>query len=221
MGAAAIPWILSAISAGATLYDNQQTARRQDDELSQMLTKQSLRQGEADQAVADALRERSESTAAQDRQQASSQYLDQVRAAQSNATRGLGQVGAVSNAYQQSANDAAMGVGDYAAKTANLMARIDAPAMQRQREDVASADLSTALGLIRRKSLGDDYLSRMRLARIKPNAAISALGSVAGSAAGAYSGGGAGASSAAMGGLGQFGSEAGNWFSDPALWRTA
>ena len=221
MGAAAIPWILSAVSAGATMYNNQQTAKKQDNELAQMLNKQSLRQGEADQAVADALRERSESTAAQDRQQAGSQYLDQVRAAQANATHGLGQVGAVSNAYQQSANDAAMGVGDYAAKTAGLMARIDAPAMQRQREDAASNELNTALGLIRRKSVGDDYLSRMRLARIKPNAAISALSSVAGGAAGAFSGGGGGASSAAMGGLGQFGSEAGNWFSDSSLLRTA
>lgn len=220
MGAAALPLILTAASAGAEMYNNQQVARNQQEEMTRSLTKQSIRQGEADQAVSEALRERAVSSADQDRQDAGSQYLDQVRAAQANATKGLGQVGAVSNAYQQSANDAALGVGDYAAKTADLMARIDAPVMQRQREDASANRLGTALSLVRRNAAGDDYLARLRLARIQPNAALTAASRVAGAAAGAYGGGG-GLGGAAQGGISQFGSEAGSWFSDPSLWRTS
>jgi hypothetical protein len=178
MGAAAIPFILSAVSAGASMYNNQQVARKQDDELSRRLTMQSQRQGDADQAVAEALRARSDSTAAQDRQQAGGQYLDQVRAAQANATRGLGQVGAVSNAYQQQANDAALGVSDYSQQTADLMARIDAPSLQRQREARNDSRLALDLDQISRRSRTDDYLSQLRMQMIRPNAALE-LGSAA------------------------------------------
>lgn len=212
-------------SAAANHYNNEQVAKKQDNILAGQIKQQGVRQAEADQAISEALRERTQSTGEQDRASAASQYLDQVRAAQANATQGLGQRGAVSSAYQQSANDAALGIGDYADKTANLMARIDAPMQQRQREAMAADQLQSNLGLIGRKSAGDDYLAQLRLRSVRPNpwlsAAASLMGGAAQGVAGRAAAAGGGMSGAAAGSTQNFGSNAGSWFSDPSLWRTA
>lgn len=190
MGAAALPLIMTAASAGMQMYNNQQVAKQQDNELARRLQQQSQRQGEADHSISEAMRARAASTADQERQAVGSQYLDQVRAAQANASRGLGQAGAVSDAYQQQAADAALGISDYADKTASLMARIDAPAMQRQREAMGDARLALDLDQIARRSRGDDYLSQLRMQMIRPNEALQ-LGSAAlGAGAGYMSGSG-------------------------------
>ncbi|KRG39092.1 hypothetical protein ARC78_14835, partial [Stenotrophomonas pictorum JCM 9942] len=168
-----IPMVMAGLSAGVNYNEQRKTAKRQDNILAGQIQQNSVRQAEADRAVGDALRDRSLSSAEQERASTGNQYLDQVRAAQASATQGLGQAGAVSNAYRQAANDAALGVGDYAAKTAGLMARIDAPTQQRQREAVASEQLRTDLGLIGRKSSGDDFISQLKLRNVRPNPWVS------------------------------------------------
>lgn len=216
--AAWVPWALAAFGAGAGVVNQRNVEKRQDDILSRQITQNMARQQESDRAVADTLRERAASSSEQDRQASNVTYLDAVRAAQAQATRGLGQAGAVSSAYQQAANDAALGVGDYAQRTAGLMARLDAPALQREREGLDADRLRSRLGQIGRASDSDDYLARLRLQMVRANPWLAAAGNLATGAAGAMAGGG-GAAASAGGGLSQFGSEASDWFSNPALWR--
>jgi len=179
-------------SAAANHYNNQQVAKKQDNIVAGQIRQQGVRQQEADQAIAEAMRERAAQGAENERAAIGSQYLDQVRAAQANAQRGLGQVGAVSRAYQQDASDAALGIGDYGARTADLMARIDAPAQQRQREGIADARVAMDLDQIGRRSRADDYLANLRLRGVQRNPWIDLASSLMGAGAGfaAQSGGG-------------------------------
>ena len=183
MGVAA-PIIMSLASAAMTQYNNQQVAKKQDNILAQQLQRNALRQQEADQAVGDTIRERATQGGEGERASIGAQYLDQVRAAQSNAQRGLGQVGAVSNAYQQDANNAALGIGDYGAQMSDLMARIDAPTQQRQREGIADAQTAMDLDQIGRRSRADDYLANLRLQGVQRNPWLDLASSAMGIGAG-------------------------------------
>ncbi|KIQ21547.1 hypothetical protein [Xanthomonas campestris] len=133
------------------------------------------------------LADRTTSDAANERGTAATQYLQQVRAAQGAASNGLRQAGAVSDAYQQQSNDAALGIADYGSSVANLMARIDAPQQQRQREAIESAQLGTDLGMIGRRSANDDFLTKLKLQSVRPNPWLAAAGQTASGAAGAWS----------------------------------
>lgn len=187
-----IPLALSALSAGANYYNTRQTQKKQDNILAGQIRQQGVRQQEADQAIAEAMRERAAQGAESERSAIGSQYLDQVRAAQANAQRGLGQVGQVSRAYQVDANNAALGIGDYGARTADLMARIDAPAQQRQREGTADARVAMELDQIGRRSRADDYLAQLRLRGVQRNPWVDLASGLMSAGAGfaAQSGGG-------------------------------
>ena len=180
----AVPIIMSLASAAMTQYNNQQVAKKQDNILAQQLQRNALRQQEADQAVGDTIRERATQGGEGERASIGAQYLDQVRAAQSNAQRGLGQVGAVSNAYQQDANNAALGIGDYGAQMSDLMARIDAPMAQRQRESISAGRLSSDLDQIGRRGRSDDYLTQLRLQGVRGNPWLDLASSAMGIGAG-------------------------------------
>ena len=179
-------------SAAANHYNNQQVAKKQDNILAGQIRQQGVRQQEADQAIANVMQQRASQGAEGERGAIGGQYLDQVRAAQANAQRGLGQVGAVSRAYQQDANDAALGIGDYGAKTAGLMARIDAPTQQRQREGISDARVAMDLDQIGRRSRADDYLAQLRLQGVRRNPWVDLASGLMGMGAGfaAQSGGG-------------------------------
>ena len=196
MGVAA-PIIMSLASAAMTQYNNQQVAKKQDNILAQQLQRNALRQQEADQAVGDTIRERATQGGEGERASIGAQYLDQVRSAQSNAQRGLGQVGAVSNAYQQDANNAALGIGDYGAQMSDLMARIDAPMAQRQRESISAGRLSSDLDQIGRRGRSDDYLTQLRLQGVRGNPWLELGAAGLGAAAGAMSSSGWGQESLA------------------------
>jgi len=179
----------TALGAGANYYNTRQTEKRQDSELARQIAARSKLQGEADTAVGRLLASRAASDASGERAATSNQYLDQVRQAQSAATAGLRQRGAVSDAYEQSARDAALGISDYGAATANLMARIDAPTQMRQREALENAQLGSDLGLLARRGSGQDYLSQLRLQGIRRNPWIDAASQLASGASGAIAGG--------------------------------
>lgn len=178
----------TALSAGANYYNGKQTAKRQDNELAKQIRQRSQLQGEADTAVNRLLAQRAASDSGGERAATANQYLDQVRQAQGAATAGLQQRGAVSDAYRQSANDAALGIGDYGATAANLMSRIDAPMQQRQREGVENAQLGSDLGRVARRSSGQDYLGQLRLQGIRRNPWLDAFSQLASGASTAVAG---------------------------------
>lgn len=189
-------WIATAIAvigAGVSYHNTEQTQKRQDNEIGLQIQQQSKRQEQADREVQDLIAERAASDGGNARRSTLDAYLSRVRAAQGAATGGLQQVGGVSSAYQAAANDAALGISDYANNAASLMSRIDAPTRLRQQEALQSADLSSRLGLIANQASGDDFLSRLRLQGIRRNPGLDAFSQVASAYAGAMGGGGGGA----------------------------
>jgi hypothetical protein len=186
---------LALLGGGLNYVNQRNVAKSQDREAAAQIRQQSRRQDEADRAVTDLLAQRAVSDGASERGSISQQYLQQARAAQAAATRGLGQSGAVSDAYRTAANDAALGVSDYGQTAATLMGRIDAPQQRRTREALEEGDLQTRLGLIGRQSQADDFLSRLRLQSVQQNPWLSAAAQAANGAA----------SGIAMNGLPDFG----------------
>lgn len=192
-------WVATAIAiigAGVSYHNGEQTKKRQDNELGRQIQQRSERQQDADKEVMDTVADRAGNNGDAARSSMLDQYINQVRAAQGSATSGLQQVGGVSSAYRQAANDAALGISDYAGDTASLMSRIDAPVRQRQGEAQQNAQLSTALGLIGNRSASDDFLSQLRLQGIRRNAGLDAFSQVASAYAGAAGGGGGGGANA-------------------------
>jgi len=169
MGVAAIPYILAAASAGVQYQTQRSAAKQQDATLAQQIRQNAGRQKEASTAIDAAMQKRSSEDAGETRKATTDQYLQQVRAAQGQATNGLNQGGNVSEAYRQSAQDAALGIGDTAERTAELMGRIDAPALQRQREGQQTGQLGIDLNDLAQQGRGQDFLHQLRLARIQPN----------------------------------------------------
>ena len=192
-------WVATAIAiigAGVNYHNTEQTKKRQANELGRQIQQRSERQQDADKEIMDAVADRAGNNGDAARSSMLDQYINQVRAAQGSATSGLQQVGGVSSAYRQAANDAALGISDYAGDTASLMSRIDAPVRQRQGEAQQNAQLSTALGLIGSRSASDDFLSQLRLQGIRRNAGLDAFSQVASAYAGAAGGGGGGGANA-------------------------
>ncbi|GHH56071.1 hypothetical protein [[Pseudomonas] boreopolis] len=175
---------LGLLGGGLNYINQRNVVRAQDRQLASQIQRQAVRQEQADAAVNDLLAKRAVSTGEPERMSVGQQYLDQVRAAQAAASRGLNQSGAVSDAYRTAANDAALGIGDYGQTAANLMARIDAPRQQRVREGLEEGDLRSRLGLIGREAGADDYLSQLRLQSIRENPWLSVAAQVAQGAAG-------------------------------------
>jgi hypothetical protein len=188
-------WLATAaaiIGAGVSYHNGEQTRKRQDNELGRQIQQRSARQQEADKEVMDTVADRAGNNGDAARSSMLDQYINQVRAAQGSATSGLRQVGGVSNAYRQAANDAALGISDYAGDTASLMSRIDAPTVQRQGEAQQNAQLSSKLGLIGNRSISDDFLSNLRLQGIRRDPGMDAFSQIASIYAGAAAGGGGG-----------------------------
>lgn len=193
-------WVATAIAiigAGVNYHNTEQTKKRQDNELGLQIQQRAARQDEADKEVMKTVAERAANSGDSARSSMLDQYMNQVRAAQGSATTGLRQVGGVSDAYRQAANDAALGISDYAGDTASLMSRIDAPVRQRQGEAQQNAQLSTALSLIGNRSAGQDFLSNLRLQGIRRNPGLDAFVQVANAYAGSAGGGGGGSADTA------------------------
>ncbi len=194
-------WVATAvvlIGAAANQYNTHQTQKRQDNELGLQIQQRAARQNEADKEVMKTIADRAANDSNAGRSSMLDQYMNQVRSAQGAATTGLRQVGGVSDAYRQAANDAALGISDYAGDTADLMSRIDAPVRQRQGEQQQNAQLSTALSLIGNRSAGQDFLSNLRLQGIRRNPGLDAFVQVANAYAGAAGGGGGGADTSGL-----------------------
>jgi len=194
-----VPLVAAAVSAGATYYNTQRTAKKQDDALAAQIRASGERQRAADSKVNELIAQQGASTSADERASTLDQYMSQVRAQQGNATAGLNQVGAVSDAYKQSGADAALGIADYGGKVASLMSRMDAPALQRVNEAIAANRIAGDIDRIKRFSDGDDYLARLRLQGIQRNPLIDAAANVAGGYAKGW-GRNSGGAAAAFGG---------------------
>jgi hypothetical protein len=204
---------MAAVSTGASVYNTNRTARKQDQTLANQIRKQGEKQREADSKVNQLLDQREGSNADGERKGILAKFQEAIQNTGGNANAGLQQAGALSQAAKDGTADATLGIADYGSQVADLLSKIDAPAAQRQREENTNTRFGQEIGQIMRRSQGDDFLSQLQLQGITRNPWIDAGASALSGASGAMAGGGgrAGASAGGGGQWGAFGPSGGYW----------
>ena len=185
----AVMLALAAAAAGTQYYNTQKTAQRQDDAMAAQLRQQGKRQQDADAKVNELIAKTAASNPDAEKNDILGKYMQQMQVTGGNATNGLAQVGATSDAYKQSANNAALGIGDYGKHVAGLLSRMDAPAMQRNDERLDAARFESDLNRIKRFSAGDDFLAKLKYDQIRRNPYLDLASGLMSGAAGAMGGG--------------------------------
>lgn len=200
----------AAAAAGGTYYNTEHTAHRQDQQAAQSILNQSRIQKKADSRVDQTVQKLEGSTSADAKEARLNDYMNTLRENKAKLTNGLTPtIGG--SAFQTDSANAATGTQDNAAKTAGLMARMDAPGVQRQNEGFDYGNLASDLGQIGRQSQGQNFLDQLKLNAIRRNAKIDLGASLASAYAGSAAGGAGGAASgAASGGAGYGVGGAGN-----------
>lgn len=182
-------------SAGLNAYNTQRTARKQDNALADSIRNQSRKQREADARVQQEVESLQGSTSADEREAALTDYTNQLRTNRAAMDSGLTGQAYGSDAFKERGQEASGKVGEYADKSAGLMARIDAPAYQRLGEGFSRGRLATDVGLLAREASGQSFLDELRLRAIRRNPWMDAAASFLQSGAGMFGGGGASAAS--------------------------
>jgi hypothetical protein len=176
---------LSAAAAGAQAYNTRQTAKRQDNQLAAQIRADAAKQRQADEKTRALVQAQAKSSDADEKATALGKYTAAIRQAQGNADRPLQTVGNVSAAYKQAGSDAALGMGQYAGKIADLVSSIDAPTQQRENDKFITDRYVNDIDQISRAARGDDFLAQMKLRGIRRNPWIDAGASVLNGAGGA------------------------------------
>ena len=208
MGAAAVPIIAAVAAAGVSSYSASQAAKKRDKATAAGILKQGRTQREANAKISENLAELEQSRPDDERATRSSQIRDQLRREQSIALAGIQNTGggdAVTERAGQ-ARDTAVGFGDF---IGDNLAGVDAAGLQRQGEGFAQQDVSSALASLGRDSAQQDYLTRLRVAGIRPSPLLGLVSAGLSGYAGSGGGFGGGKSIAGSGGapsgLGSFG----------------
>ena len=184
--------------AGAALgaYNQNETAKKQDRQMAAQIRNQSAKQQSADAKIAAALTQQAGSNPQDEIAQQTNSYLETLRGGQQRGGFNTGP-GAYSDAYRSDVDAAGLALDQYGVDRAGLLARIDAPGLQRQNEGIQFDMLANDIRGIGREAKGQDYLDSLRLGAIRNNPWIDALatGMKAYGSAGAGGGGGGAASS--------------------------
>jgi hypothetical protein len=163
-----VPLLLTAASAGVSAYNTNKTAKKQDAVLADSIRNQKELQRQQDARVNEEVGNLSNSTMEESRAKRMDQFMQQLGRNRQVATAGLTQnVGG--DAFQSDAAAAAESVVAEGNDTAGLLARIDAPEMQRQGEAKGFGHLATDTDLLRRRSQGQQFLDELRLKKIRRN----------------------------------------------------
>lgn len=164
-----VPAVMSLVGAGVQQHNTQKTAKKQDSRLARQIADKGVKQREADTRTAQLIQQRAGSTDEAERSRGLAGLMEQMQRNKGNATNSMNAKGAVSDAYQRSAQDAALGATSYGGRIADLMSRIDAPGQQRQREAVDNVRFGQDIDQLKRRDVGDDFLHQMRLRGIQRN----------------------------------------------------
>lgn len=184
------------LATTANYENNRQVANRQDNELANSLRQQYSLQQKQNQQTQQLIQKTAQSSPDSARTNLLDQFMTKLKADNANAVRPLAQVGNVSGAYTQAANDAAQGLSTYGADKAGLLSAIDAPGLQRQAEAANLSRFGSGMNEIKRQSAADQFLSQMRLQAIRPNPWLTAVADGARAYGMARAGSGGGGSNA-------------------------
>lgn len=122
-------WITGALllaSAGAQQYNTAQVAEEQDDALAARLRRDAAHQRAADELTSKLIGKTARSDAEDEKAQSMGQFRQALRASRASATTPLGVAGNASDAYEEDATDAAMGISQYGEDQAGMLASMAA-----------------------------------------------------------------------------------------------
>lgn len=189
-------WVAVAVTAAAALtsaYNTRRTAQKQDRALAEGIRQQAKIQKRGNQQISDALSKLEKSRPGAEQASALEQYRQAIRGTEQQARSGQAVEG-LSEAYDEATRAGTATAQGNVGNIADLLSRIDAPGLQRQREAIGTADLGLNLSTLGRDAQGADFLSRMKAQNIRRNpwldAAAAAMNSYAGG--GGFSGGATG-----------------------------
>lgn len=185
-----VPLLLTGLSAGASAYNTNKTAKREDRALADSIRNQSAKQKQADARTLQEVSTLENSSSRDEETKRMDQYATQLRRNRGNMQGATLNTGVGGDAFTADAAQAMSGVDGYAGETADLMARADAPGMQRQGEGFGFGKLATDIGLMQRESRGQAYIDELRRRSIRRNPWLDMGAGLLGSAAGSFGGGG-------------------------------
>lgn len=180
---------VAVVSAGVQMYNTDQTAKRQDRQLAESIRNQSAEQQKADSKIRDMLKDLGGSNSKDEEKERMDQYLNTLQmGAQAN---GINQgAGGFSDAYRADAAAAAEGLDAFGKQRAGLLARTDAPGLQRVNEGILFDNTAMDIRGIGRNADQQAYLDELALRGIKPNPWLTAASEVGMAYAGSKAGGG-------------------------------
>jgi hypothetical protein len=179
-----VPYIMAAASAGMQYKSQASQQNSQDNLAAQGIMRQGQLNSQANQKVSDLT-----AKLAGDNPQAA---IDTQKASYMKALQSVAPVQAApglpgaSKKYQAAAGTANSNVNDYGATQADIMARTDAPTLQRIGEQEQIGRTAGDLGLLQNTATGQDAVTQMGIKSVAPNPWLAAASSVASGASNAY-----------------------------------
>lgn len=170
-------WPLIALALGSAalgLWNQEQALKRQDRQAAANIRNQAKKQETADARIAQALTAQAASDPADELRQQTNAYIQTLQGGQQRGGLTAGP-GGYSDAYLQDVAAAGEAVDQYGVDRAGLLARMDAPALQRQNEGILFDTLRNDLGMIGREARGQDFIDTLKLKNIRANPWIDAL----------------------------------------------
>jgi hypothetical protein len=175
--------VLAGLAAAGSAYNTNRTAKKQDAAAAQGISRQAALQAENNANINRTLQFGQQSKPDDFEANRLGQYSQAIRAKLAQANSGLQGSGASSAAFKEAANDAGGQAKGYADTLGGLMAKMDAPTLQRQEESYSYGNLGMDLDRQRSSIQGEDFLTRLRVGGIRRNpyidAASAAMGGVA------------------------------------------
>lgn len=172
MGAAvAIPLALSALSAGAQVYNTREVQEDQNEIAAQGMLAQNAHQREADAQVAEGIGQLERSSPEASQREATNAFLDQLRRTRSQA---VGESGIGGDAFRSDMDQVQSDITNYGNRNADIQGRINAPGLQRQQEGVVMGRVASNLGRVGRASNADQFLTQLRMGGAQRNPWIDA-----------------------------------------------
>jgi hypothetical protein len=189
---------VAVVSAGIGMYNADKTAERQDKNLAMQIKNQSKQQQGAESKIREMMDKLGKSDSKDEEKQRMDQYLSTLQmGAQAN---GINQgAGGFSDAYRQDAAKAAAGLEDFGVNRAGLLARTDAPGLQRVNEGILFDQTAFDVKGIGRNANQQQYLDNLALNAIRPDPWLTAASELGGAYAGAAMGGGGKSKSSGIG----------------------
>lgn len=175
-------WALltQALSQGVGAHNEDRAHRRQSREFRRGLRQQEARQAQADARLSDVLTDIEGSGPEAERTRLNDEYMQQLMRTRRQQTGSLPTLATGSARHAADTEAARADVSNYGTRLADIMARVDAPHLQRRQEHQAINRGAVDVGQIANFAQGDDFLARLRASQIRPNPWVAALSSLGG-----------------------------------------